>query len=124
MAQRQKSAAQIAEENGQLNDSQILNTALINCLAKQTEELRQDLYETQTRLSYAIGAVMALLNTKNLGDSILNIEELSNINTIIQELDNEVLKIGDILVANYNETYNNTAILGLTSLGMTILNKT
>lgn len=98
MAERPKTAAEIAEEKGELN---LTDTYSIVHLRNCVEELRPVIREMQTRLGWIVSSVRLVFNS----DAMKGIDDakLDEVKEKIAELDERALKIGDTLIADYDE---------------------
>lgn len=97
MAERPKTAAEIAEQNGELD---LTDSYSIVHLRTNIENLRGVIHEMQQRLGWIAGSVRAAFsgNITNVDEQTLN--ELLN---KLTDLETKALKIGDILVGDCDE---------------------
>ena len=97
MAERPKTAAEIAEQNGELD---LTDSYSIVHLRTNIENLRGVIHEMQHRLGWIAGSVRAAFsgNITNVDEQTLN--ELLN---KLTDLETKALKIGDILVGDCDE---------------------
>ena len=94
MAERPKTAAQIAEDRGLLQIEQLLYKA--NTLLNRVGDIRQDIDDIGMRLNWIIGTVGAI-NNQNLATTIT---ELRNVKNLVNDLRAKTLQVGDILSAD------------------------
>ena len=99
MAERPKTAAEIAEENGQLVIDN-LNTQ-VNKLTEKIANLSSWAYQINSRLGWVISNVKAYYGKVSASDLEIDEETLNNFLNKINELESTALKIGDILVGDY-----------------------
>ena len=95
MAERPKTAAEIAEEKHEL-----LDTGRINDLSERVANLNARIHEINSRLGWIIMTANSAYN----GDINIDIdkETLSQVQAQLIKLEEEALKIGDTLVADYD----------------------
>ena len=98
MAERPKTAAQIAEENNEL-----LDTGRINDLSERTANLNARIREINSRLGWIIMYVKSAYNRTSVDDLDIDENLLQEINDKLDEINSQALKIGDTLVADYDE---------------------
>lgn len=102
MAQRPKTAAEIAEQEGKLND-ELFDSASIVDLRNKLEGLRVDIYNINKRLSWIVGSVRAVFHANNSNEINVDEKVLNEAIVKLNEIDSKALKIGDTLIANHDE---------------------
>lgn len=102
MAERPKSAAEIAELNGLLTDTDLQDTATVAEVRQQVEHLRSDIYQINTRLGWIVSSVRSVFHTTDTSGLNITAEQLEQFQATLDELDLRALKIGDILVADHD----------------------
>ena len=97
MAEKPKTAAQIAEENNEL-----LDTGRINDLSERAANLNARIREINSRLGWIIMYVKSAYNRTSVDDLDIDENLLQEINDKLDEINSQALKIGDTLVADYD----------------------
>lgn len=98
MAERPKTAAEIAEGKNEL-----LDTGRINNLSERVANLNARIRDINSRLGWIIMYVKSAYNRTTVGDLDIDENLLQEINTKLDKINSEALKIGDTLVADYDE---------------------
>lgn len=103
MAERPKSAAEIAELNGLLTDTDLEDTATVVEVRQQVEHLRSDIYKINTRLGWIVSSVRSVFHATDTSKLEITAEQLEQFQATLDELNSKALKIGDILVADHDK---------------------
>ena len=103
MANRPKTAAELAEEQGALNE-ELSDSASIACVHAKIEDLRCYVHKISERLTWVFSYVKEMcrywgINATDEQAKVM----IESLNKKIEELDTTALKINDTLIANYTE---------------------